>query len=680
MIRVVGFFAVGILLGVYQPDAISTKTASYLLLILVAAYFIVYSVRKEKLTLGILGLLSLFLTGFIHVSLFKTSGRPDHLLAHMGEVHAYQAMISDLAEERENSIKYELQLLRIYDGQNWQEVEGRVLFYVGKHANAPDYFYGDVLIVQGAPSELYSPANPFEFDYKRFLSFNNIYHQHFINSTKKLVLQQRESKRDILFYSYKARLWAKDQLLTFIPGIKEQAIAMALVLGVKDGIDNELQRAYASSGAMHVLAVSGLHVGIIYGLILLLFKPIQHKAGARWIVAATSIILLWIYAFITGLSPSVLRAVTMFSFIAIARPFGRATNIYNTLAGSAFLLLIINPFLIMSVGFQLSYLAVLGIVTIHRPLYMLIEPRHRILDWVWNISCVSIAAQLATFSLGILYFHQFPTYFLVSNLFVIPGAIVILIGGVVLLAVSAFTPVALLVGKLLQYFIHILNEIVFAVEGLPFSLIEHIYLTTFQCWLLIGILVAIILLLQFKQFAALVGCALLALVFSLSQWLHFHTEVKGDRLIVYNIPGHTVIEWMSNGSSTFISDAGLISDAERIRFHITPNRLHRGVSKVEIKVPDQTVSQGVKVWDYRGNIIGIVSAPVTSWPEELALDYLIVSNNAFKSFKEASSLINFKVMILDSSNKSWLASKFLEPALSEIVYSVAERGAFEINL
>ncbi|MEQ9591057.1 MAG: ComEC/Rec2 family competence protein, partial [Cyclobacteriaceae bacterium] len=198
MIRVVGFFAVGILLGVYQPDAISTKTASYLLLILVAAYFIVYSVRKEKLTLGILGLLSLFLTGFIHVSLYKTSGRPDHLLGHVGEVHAYQAMISGLAEERENSIKYELQLLRIYDGQNWQEVEGRVLFYVGKNVNAPDYFYGDVLIVQGAPSELDSPANPFEFDYKRFLSFNNIYHQHFINSTKKLVLQQRESKKDIL--------------------------------------------------------------------------------------------------------------------------------------------------------------------------------------------------------------------------------------------------------------------------------------------------------------------------------------------------------------------------------------------------------------------------------------------------------------------------------------------------
>ncbi|MEQ9591225.1 MAG: ComEC/Rec2 family competence protein, partial [Cyclobacteriaceae bacterium] len=529
-------------------------------------------------------------------------------------------------------------------------------------------------------SELDSPANPFEFDYKRFLSFNNIYHQHFINSTKKLVLQQRESKKDILFYSYKARLWARDQLLTFIPGIKEQAIAMALVLGVKDGIDNELQRAYASSGAMHVLAVSGLHVGIIYGLILLLFKPIQHKAGARWIVAATSIILLWIYAFITGLSPSVLRAVTMFSFMAIARPFGRATNIYNTLAGSAFLLLIFNPFLIMSVGFQLSYLAVLGIVTIHQPLYMLIEPRHRILDWVWNISCVSIAAQLATFSLGILYFHQFPTYFLVSNLFVIPGAVVILIGGVVLLAVSVFTPVALLVGKLLQYFIHILNEIVFAVEGLPFSLIEHIYLTTFQCWLLIGILVAIILLLQFKKFAALVGCAIFALVFSISQWLHFHTEVKGDWLIVYNIPGHTVIEWMSNGSSTFISDTSLISDEERIRFHITPNRLHRGVSKVEIKVLDQSVSQGVKVWDYRGNTIGIVSAPVTSWPEELALDYLIVSNNAFKSFEEASNLINFKTIILDSSNKWWLASKFVETSLSEIVNNVAEDGAFEINL
>ena len=142
---------------------------------------------------------------------------------------------------------------------------------------------------------------------------------------------------------------------------------------------------------------------------------------------------------------------------------------------------------------------------------------------------------------------------------------------------------------------------------------------------------------------------------------HFFREVKGDRLLVYDIPGHTAIEWMLNGSSTFVSDEELISDAERVRFHITPNRFFRGVSEVAIEVLyERVLPKGVKVWDYRGITIGRVSSPVTSWPEGLALDYLIISNNAFKSFSEASTLINFKALILDSSNERWEASKFIE--------------------
>src|SRR6185369_7936506 len=124
--------------------------------------------------------------------------------------------------------------------------------------------------------------------------------------------------------------------------------------------------------------------------------------------------LLWGYAFLTGLSPSVLRAVTMFSFVAIAKPVGRRTNFYNTLAASAFCLLLYDPYLIMSVGFQLSYLAVLGIVYLQRPIYNLWEAKSWFADWAWQLSCVSIAAQIATFALGFLYFHQFPVYFLVA--------------------------------------------------------------------------------------------------------------------------------------------------------------------------------------------------------------------------------------------------------------------------
>lgn len=129
---------------------------------------------------------------------------------------------------------------------------------------------------------------------------------------------------------------------------------------------------------------------------------------------------LWSYAFITSLSPSVMRAVTMFSFIAIANVMQRQTNIYNTLAASAFLLLILEPNMVFEVGFQLSYLAVLGIVSIYPIVYPLFVFKSKWTDTLWQLNCVSIAALIATFPLGIFYFHQFPNYFLVANILVLP--------------------------------------------------------------------------------------------------------------------------------------------------------------------------------------------------------------------------------------------------------------------
>ncbi|MEQ9413126.1 MAG: ComEC/Rec2 family competence protein, partial [Cyclobacteriaceae bacterium] len=353
---------------------------------------------------------------------------------------------------------------------------------------------------------------------------------------------------------------------------------------VTDGIDNELQSAYASSGAMHVLAVSGLHVGILYGIVMLLFRPFRNLAWSRWVIAIISLMALWSFAFITGLSPSVLRAVTMFSFIAIAKPFGRRTSIYNTLASSAFILLLFDPFLIMSVGFQLSYLAVLGIVTIHRPLYQLWEPRSAILDWVWNISCVSIAAQLATFSLGILYFHQFPVYFLFSNFFVIPGAISVLVTSILVLETSGIAPVAAIFGAVLKWLIQILNFAVFSFEKFPFSLINDIYITTLQCWLLILAIGFLFFLVTEKKFSLMLTSFICIISFSLIQWHHHNVEVKRDRFVVYNISGHQGIEWISSGRSKFLGDSSLIIDAERMRFHVRPNRLFCGVKEVDTQL------------------------------------------------------------------------------------------------
>lgn len=389
-------------------------------------------------------------------------------------------------------------------------------------------------------------------------------------------------------------------------------------------------------------------------------------------IAAVSLLILWSFAFITGLSPSVLRAVTMFSFIAMAKPFGRRTSIYNTLASSAFLLLLVDPYLVMSVGFQLSYLAVLGIVTIHRPLYQLFEPKSVVLDWVWNISCVSIAAQLATFSLAMLYFHQFPLYFLFSNLFVIPGAVAVLVTSIMVITFSFFSPLAALMGVVLSWLIKVLNFGVFSIEQLPGSLINDIYLTTTQCWLLILALGFALLFTHTRKLISVIITLFFVVCFSLLQWYHYLESLKNDLLVVYNVSGHHAIEWISKGKSKFIGDSVLINDAERMRFHIRPNRLYAGVNQTETYLLKHTDN---KIFTLKGKVIGIINQPIKSWPSELKLNFLIVGNDAIHSIADIRNTINFDKLILDSSNSGYLAKRILDEG-DPSVHAVLQQGAF----
>jgi competence protein ComEC len=370
----------------------------------------------------------------------------------------------------------------------------------------------------------------------------------------------------------------------------------------------------------------------------------------------------------------------MFSFVAAARPFGRGTNIYNTLAASAFLLLTYNPYLIMSVGFQLSYLAVLGIVYLQRPIYNLWETSSWFWDKVWQITCVSIAAQIATFSLGLLYFHQFPLYFLFSNLFVIPGSFIVLVLGIVLLCVSFIQPIAVAIGWLLQYCITWLNWAVFAVEDLPMSLINGIHLTILQCWLLMASIVSIALVFQFRKFRFVLLSLLFVAVFSFLQWQHIESDVAKKQFLVYATPGHFAMEWIDHGKSFFVVDSALSNDEERIRFHIRPNRIMSGV--------DSNISSEVAVQKFKGfelyfkNGISVLRIDKKNYdlPKKIIVDYLIVSNNSIQSIAEISDRVGFKKLILDGTNSRWYSDKLEKESQNNAIHAVSKKNAFTLTL
>ena len=690
-LRITLFFMVGICLGIYYPDIFNFHYTVFIFLVLVFLYAVIAVCTRQvkffkfvsrlKFLAGAVGLSAIFIAGYLNV-LYKTDARKsDHLLHIKLPIDYYRVVLTSAPEEKKNSWKVEASVQTVQTGREWQACEANILLYFSKRDFPAPYGYGDVLLIKGNPQRIAAPANPEEFDYKRFLSFKNIHHQQFVRSGAVMQIGFSPPSR-LAYYAIKSREWAETTLKGNIAGEQEQGLASALVLGVKDGLDDELLSAYKATGAMHVLAVSGLHVGILYGLFLFLLKPLYRFRGGPWLLAGISILVLWGYAFITGLSPSVLRAVTMFSFVALAKPAGHRTNIYNTLATSAFCILCYDPFLLMSVGFQLSYLAVLGIVYMQAGLYNLWEPTSRFLDEIWKVTSVSIAAQLATFALGLYYFHQFPNYFLLSNLFVIPGAFSILVMGILLLAVGLVQPVASALGFLLGWVIKVLNVVIFAIEDIPFSLVENVYITTLQCWLLIGMLIVILTLIQSRRFIWVTVTFFLGILFSIAQWNHFQQDINIQKVVVYNVGGYSAIDLVDRGQVYFIADSALQKDADKIDFHITPYRVKTGARKIYTANDFQQKLSGCSLFVWKGKSFLRIYDPAFFIPRGVQVDYVIASRNAVKDPHQLFEQIQMERLILDSSNSRYLTTKLLEQNNTDQhkIHSVLHQGAFELTI
>ncbi|MDZ7845920.1 MAG: ComEC/Rec2 family competence protein [Owenweeksia sp.] len=369
--------------------------------------------------------------GVLSSWLYTEKLMPHHLHEAPQMEQAYLLQLQENPQEKANSYGTRARLLATTDGKS----SANIMLYLQKSTAAAHLQYGDRLLVHTTLNELSPPKNPHEFDYKNYLNLKSIYYQAYTDSSS-WQLESRGHGVALIAFSKKLR----NRLLSIIDrwqlGPKKEAISKALLLGYRYDIDDDQLKAYASAGAMHVLAVSGLHVGIVY---LMAFYALSFLTQVRYgKVSRTGvlILLLWLYACLTGLSASVVRAATMFTFVAIGTSFKRNTSVYNTILSSAMLLLLIKPTYLFEVGFQLSYAAVFGIVWLQPKFESLWRPGNWPLRQLWGITTVSLAAQLATFPLGLYYFHQFPALFLLSNLMVIPLVTVLMYLGIITLLIS----------------------------------------------------------------------------------------------------------------------------------------------------------------------------------------------------------------------------------------------------
>ena len=382
------------------------------------------------------------------------------------------------AQERTKTFLYEAEV----------EGGGKVLLYLQKDS-MPMPVMGDVLLVE---TQVRRGGKSGKFDYGLYLRRQGIVgtcwalrrNWQLIGHEDDMGLKGLAKRSQYFLYQQYRKMGIEGQ---------ELGIISALTLGYREDLDKDVQRAFSASGAMHVLAVSGLHTGIVWGIVMwiltlgVLYKPLWEDKFRRWLLNISTIVLIWAYAFLTGLSPSVMRSALMLTFWALSSLLEQQTSRWNPLLAAAVVILIVNPLALWSVSFQLSFAAVAGIMLFGSSMQQAVVSKGRVWQSVSGLLIVSLAAQLGTMPLTLHYFGQTSNYFALTNLIVVPMAGILLSLGFSTLAMS-WCAVGEWLGWATKWCTWLLNQAVQWIESLPYST-THMHLSE---WGVIGLYGAII--------------------------------------------------------------------------------------------------------------------------------------------------------------------------------------------
>ena len=425
-----------------------------------------------------------------------------------------------------------------------------------------------------------------------------------------------------------------------------------------------------------------MHVGIIQLILnyLLIFLK-RFKRGST-IKVSVIILTLWAYALITGLSPSVTRAAIMFSLIQIGISFRRDISIFNIIAVAALLILLFEPMQLFDVGFQFSFLAVSGIVFLHSKIYKLITFKNLILDKAWAITVASFAAQLSLGPLSIYYFNQFPNYFLLSNLIIIPATFLIITFTIALFAFSV-TPLVSIFAYILKKLALFLILFVEFIQGLPYSQSTGIFLDLSEVLLLYGFIILIIALFIRKKAIYLIAALTLLILYQSKTLLQTIENKNSSKIVVFNLNKSTAIFVHNSSHSYLICDSLLANDSISRNFYFKRFLSHK--KSYDCELINIQKSAGMNVF-YK-NIVTSGNNSILVLQDDyykgktankLQIDYVLVRNNADYSIKEMQSLFNFKEIIIAADNNWWLRKKWKEECLQKGIsfYDIKEQGAF----
>ncbi len=551
---------------------------------------------------------------------------------------------------------------------NGFNANGSILVNLRKDSLSTPITIDDLLVISSKIKEITSPLNPHQFDYSKYMKTLGVHYQ--IRISENEILQKTSGSYTLRGKAEKVRNHIINKLKKSSLTPDELSIIQALILGQKKDISKQIYSDYAAAGAIHILAVSGLHVGIVYFILLFIFRPLKRLPKGNTLISIIIVISLWGYAFITGLSPSVIRAVTMFSFFAVATLINRQTNSINTLFLSYFTLLLINPMWLFYVGFQLSYLAVFFILWILPSFNRLYYPKNRIIKKLWGIVTVTIAAQLGIIPLSLYYFHQFPGLFFITNIVVLPFLGMLLGGGILIIVLAVFNVLPDWLVLFYNTLIKMLNTFISWVAGQESFLFQEIHFSSEKVIVSYLLIITIILLWKKRSFSKLVFSLLsFALLICVFIWDDYKNSK--NQMILFHKTRHTLIGFQhANKLKIFRSDSTFNYQNQ---YPIKGFRVAKNIHLyTEEKLPQ------ILVYNYKTMLVldSLGVYPITS-----EIDIVLLTFSPKVNLERLLDHLNPKIIIADGNNYTSYVSRWKKTCLLKNIpfHSTKEKGAFVFN-
>ncbi|WP_257669880.1 ComEC/Rec2 family competence protein [Parapedobacter tibetensis] len=614
--------------------------------------------------LGFLILLSLASTGWI----LTWQPHPQINQMHFSHYES-KALVGYVADEpvrRGSHVRFPLTITKGYDKNGITNMSGGIMLtvHVGDTVLPIALDYGDELIIPAQYRVVPPPYNPGEMDYKSYLANKNLWHQLYVQSGE---IQKIGAGRGnpLVGYALGLRQRMVAKFSQYIPDKDALSIASTLILGYRASMSQELLQAFSTTGTIHVLCVSGMHVVMVFWLLSKLLWWMDRGKNLRVVKFFVLLMCVWGYALLTGFSPSVLRASIMISFVMAASGFSQQARIYNSIAASAFFLLLYNPKFIAELGFQLSYLAVLGIVFLLPKLQVAFSVNNRLAKPVCDYTLLSISAQAGAGPLAAYYFHQFPLYFLPANLFVVlPASGIMYLGFALLLLPPG--QLASWIGYVLEKLIVFTNGVLSHIEHLPMASINGIWLDWWEEILAYGLILTITLATVMRNKGLVYGTLGCSALLILSSFSGAFRRLNQQEVVIFNIRRDMAVGFISRKQAWIYSSRPSMDD-RTIQYSVLP-KLEASVPASDIHfIQQDSVYVNPEVYIKEdvlqlGDTRLMIYDGKKSYDGQLEVDILLLRNNPWITLEKLSETVTCKQLILDESNYDSTIQRFQSEA------------------